>query len=87
MTLAGGADGNKGYFAESSGDLDGEIKSRIISVSKSKLHCSECGHISNYVAGHKSKEHVHLEMPWPCMFLGITDTRYNQQFVQKNLIQ
>jgi len=66
MPLAGGADGNKGYYA----DLDEEIKSRIISVSKSEFHCSECGHMSKDKANmwrHIEAKHM-APVPIKCQY-------------------
>jgi len=71
MPLAGaGADGNKGYFAEGSGDLDGEIKSRIIALSKSEFQCADCGHISKDKANmwrHIEAKHM-APVPISCQF-------------------
>lgn len=63
-----------GYFAEISGDLDGEIKSRIITVSKSEFHCSECGQISKDKANmwrHIEAKHT-ASVPIMCLFCNKT---------------
>jgi len=74
MPLAGaGADGNKGYFSQTS-NVDEEVQSKLITIGKSEFQCAECGQtatIRSNMWRHIEAKHV-APQPIHCQFCGKT---------------